>query len=71
MNYCIVAFGVMLLIAGGTWVFDGHRHYTGPQLNVQELIDGNVEGMEPVKGEESGIHREMADEPEETKTVTS
>jgi hypothetical protein len=56
MNYCIVAFGVMLLIAGGTWVFDGRKHYTGPQLDVQGLIDGRVEGMEPVHGVDTAKH---------------
>jgi hypothetical protein len=50
MNYCIVAFGVMLLIAGGTWIFDGRKHYKGPQLDVQGLLDGNVEAMDPVHG---------------------
>ncbi|KAK0382815.1 hypothetical protein NLU13_9910 [Sarocladium strictum] len=32
MNYCIAAFGVILLIAGGTWIFDGRKHYKGPQI---------------------------------------
>ncbi|OAA34854.1 Amino acid/polyamine transporter I [Metarhizium rileyi] len=49
MNYCIVAFGVMLLIAGGTWIFDGRKHYKGPQLDIQGLMDGRAEGMEPVE----------------------
>ncbi|KHN94010.1 Amino acid/polyamine transporter I [Metarhizium album ARSEF 1941] len=54
MNYCIVAFGVMLLIAGGTWVLDGRKHYRGPQLDVQGLIDGKaVEGMEPAMAVDS------------------
>lgn len=43
----------MLLIAGGTWVFDGRKHYEGPHLDVQGLIEGKVEGMEPVKGVDS------------------
>lgn len=54
MNYCVVAFGVMLLIAGGTWILDGRKHYTGPHLNIQDLIDGHVEGMEPVKLDDAG-----------------
>lgn len=40
MNYCIVAFGIMLAIAGTTWLFDGRKHYEGPRL-------GNIQGMEP------------------------
>jgi choline transport protein len=47
MNYCIVAFGVILLIAGLTWIFDGRKHYTGPILDVEGLIQGKVEGMDP------------------------
>ena len=38
MNYCIVAFGVILLIAGLTWVFDGRRHYTGPQIKLTGVV---------------------------------
>lgn len=53
MNYCIVAFGVMLLIAGTTWIFDGRKHYEGPHLDIQALIDGQVEGMETVRTTES------------------
>lgn len=49
MNYCIVAFGVILLIAGLTWIFDGRKHYEGPKLDVQALIEGRIEGMDPVQ----------------------
>ena len=42
MNYCIVAFGVILLIAGLTWVFDGRRHYTGPQIKLTGVVHGAV-----------------------------
>ncbi|KAK8925509.1 hypothetical protein VCV18_005938 [Metarhizium anisopliae] len=40
VNYCILAFGFVLLIAGGT-------HYQGPQLNIQGLMKGKLEVMEP------------------------
>ncbi|KAG5964862.1 hypothetical protein E4U56_002045 [Claviceps arundinis] len=40
MNYCIVAFGIMLAIAGTTWVLDGRKHFEGPRL-------GHIQGMEP------------------------
>lgn len=46
MNYCIVAFGIMLFIAGLTWIFDGRKNYRGPRLDVQGLIEGRIEGME-------------------------
>jgi amino acid transporter len=38
MNYCIAAFGVILLIAVGTWIVDGRKHYKGP------LIEINMDG---------------------------
>lgn len=47
VNYCILAFGFMLLVAGGTGVSDGRRHYQGPQLNVQGLMKGKLEVIEP------------------------
>ncbi|KAG6186033.1 hypothetical protein E4U36_000975 [Claviceps purpurea] len=37
MNYCIVALGIMVAIAGTTWVLDGRKNYEGPQLgHIQE-----------------------------------
>ncbi|KAG5998361.1 hypothetical protein E4U52_000395 [Claviceps spartinae] len=32
MNYCIVALGIMVAIAGTTWVLDGRKRHEGPQL---------------------------------------
>lgn len=49
MNYAIAAFGIILLIAGGTWIFDGRKNYHGPQLNVESLAQGTVEGMDPTE----------------------
>ncbi|KAI0377383.1 amino acid transporter [Hypomontagnella monticulosa] len=48
MNYCIVAFGVILMIAGLTWIFDGRKHYKGPHINVEGLEKGKVDGIEAV-----------------------
>ncbi|KAH7185896.1 amino acid/polyamine transporter I [Fusarium flagelliforme] len=38
MNYCIAAFGVILFLAVGTWIFDGRKHYKGPL--IQMSMDG-------------------------------
>ncbi|KAH8677654.1 amino acid/polyamine transporter I [Xylariales sp. PMI_506] len=46
MNYCVVAFGIMILIAVTTWIFDGRKHYTGPKIDVDGMLHGKVEGME-------------------------
>ncbi|KAI5460567.1 amino acid/polyamine transporter I [Mariannaea sp. PMI_226] len=37
MNYCIAAFGIFLMIAGVTWIFDGRKSYKGPRLEVCDL----------------------------------
>ncbi|KAG5927876.1 hypothetical protein E4U42_001673 [Claviceps africana] len=47
MNYCIVAFSVMLVIAGATWVFDGRKHYKGPRVKVPGLKGRAGTGTEP------------------------
>ncbi|KAJ9134271.1 Choline transport protein [Pleurostoma richardsiae] len=45
MNYCIVAFGIILFIAVFQWIIDGRKNYTGPHLDVDALKDGVVEGI--------------------------
>lgn len=49
MNYCIVAFGVMLLIAGGTWIVDGRKNYAGPYIEIEGLTNEQVAGLNPVQ----------------------
>ena len=41
MNYCIVAFAIVLIISTLTWIFDGRRNYKGPQI---ELVGGQHMG---------------------------
>ncbi|KAH8912439.1 gaba permease [Coniochaeta sp. PMI_546] len=53
MNYCIVAFGVILLISGTTWVIDGRKHYKGPSIDVDGMLNGKVEGMDPLQDHSS------------------
>lgn len=60
MNYFILAFDVMLLIAGGTWVSDGRRHYQRLQLNIQGLMKGKLEVMEPAMGVDSSSKAQEA-----------
>lgn len=48
MNYCVVAFGVILIIAMVTWIFDGRKNYTGPHVDVEGLEKGKIEGVEAV-----------------------
>jgi hypothetical protein len=53
MNYCIVAFGVILIIAGTTWLIDGRKHYKGPGMDVDGMLQGKVEGIDPAAGDVS------------------
>jgi choline transport protein len=53
MNYCIVAFGVILLISGATWFIDGRKHYKGPGMDIDGMLNGKVEGMDPSAGDSS------------------
>ncbi|PHH59786.1 hypothetical protein CDD81_2590 [Ophiocordyceps australis] len=43
MNYCIVAFGVMLCIACLTWLVDGRKHYQGPRMDRELLQQASME----------------------------
>lgn len=57
MNYCIVAFGVILLIAAMQWIFDGRKNFTGPKVDVDALAQGTVEaitGADVMEVEQSG-----------------
>lgn len=60
MNYCIVAFAIVVIISGIQWIVDGRKNYKGPQIDVDALMEGQVEGMAP--GEPSA-----ADRPEKEK----
>ncbi|KAI4145614.1 MAG: hypothetical protein L6R39_003756, partial [Caloplaca ligustica] len=48
MNYCIVAFAIIILISTVQWFVDGRKNFKGPQLDVEILhVDagtGNVKG---------------------------
>ena len=42
MNYSIVAFGVILLIALIQWIVDGRKNYTGPKVDLEAIKSGQV-----------------------------
>lgn len=52
MNYCVAAFGVVLIISVIQWVFDGRKNYTGPRMvkteNVLEAEDSHPETGRPL-----------------------
>lgn len=63
MNYCIVAFGIILLISGLTWVFDGRKNYTGPHIELGGVLPGKVEdlGTEPLQHSTSKSHNDKVE----------
>ncbi|KAK0718515.1 amino acid/polyamine transporter I [Lasiosphaeria miniovina] len=66
MNYCIVAFGVILLISGTTWLVDGRKNYKEPRLDVQGMLNGEIEGMEPLQSDSAEDAAAQADEKKTT-----
>ncbi|KAF4548469.1 Amino acid permease-like protein 17 [Elsinoe fawcettii] len=38
MNYCIVAFGIVLIVAVFQWLVDGRKNYTGPRVDIEENV---------------------------------
>jgi choline transport protein len=38
MNYCVVAFAVVLLISVAQWFIDGRKNYRGPRVEVDDHV---------------------------------
>ena len=45
MNYCVAAFGIILLISTIQWFVDGRKSYRGPQINMEAMRKGEAVGM--------------------------
>ncbi|KAH8426699.1 GABA permease GabA [Aspergillus melleus] len=56
MNYCVAAFGIILIISTFQWFIDGRKNFTGPRADV-DVIAGEVAG-----GEFYGEHKGGQDE---------
>ena len=41
MNYCVVAFGIIMVISALQWIFDGRKTYQGPRVTLQ-VIDQEI-----------------------------
>ncbi|THC98479.1 hypothetical protein EYZ11_002064 [Aspergillus tanneri] len=41
MNYCVAAFGIVLIISTFQWVVDGRKNFIGPRIDV-DIITGEV-----------------------------
>ena len=45
MNYCVVVFGIILIISTVQWIVDGRKNYKGPRIDAAALQNGEVIGM--------------------------
>lgn len=54
MNYAVVAFGIVLIIAVTQWIIDGRKNYEGPQIDAAVMSKGVVEGITGVESAHSG-----------------
>lgn len=51
MNYCIVAFGIVMIISVIQWFVDGSKNYTGPKLELEAPILTAVRSPDNLKGQ--------------------
>lgn len=56
MNYCIVAFAIVVIISVIQWFVDGRKNYKGPQIDVAALAAGEVEGLNPAETHDSAAN---------------
>lgn len=58
-DYCIVAFGIVLIISSIQWIVDGRKNFTGPRINLDDLANGVPIGEPPMEtGKPSGAEEE-------------
>ncbi|KAL1986683.1 hypothetical protein VTN96DRAFT_5888 [Rasamsonia emersonii] len=49
MNYCVAAFGIVLVISVFQWIVDGRKNFTGPRVNLDGLAQGVPVGEAPLE----------------------
>lgn len=45
MNYCIVAFGIILIISVIQWFVDGRKNFKGPKIDPEVLEQADLVGL--------------------------
>lgn len=53
-DYCVVVFFIILVISIVQWFIDGRKNFSGPRVNIEQLANGEVMGMELSVSEEDG-----------------
>lgn len=46
-DYCVAAFGIIIIISGAQWIIDGRKNFTGPRIHAdlepEDTAADNVE----------------------------
>lgn len=58
MNYCIVAFAVVVIISMIQWIVDGRKNYTGPKVDIDQETLTAVNSPVNVEGDNSGEYED-------------
>lgn len=48
-DYCVAAFGIVLVISVFQWIVDGRKNFTGPRVNLDGLAQGVPVGEAPME----------------------
>ena len=50
MNYCIVAFAIVLIISTIQWIVDGSKNFHGPRIDTEAMAaaGATTEGLQQV-----------------------
>ncbi|KAL8716643.1 MAG: hypothetical protein Q9225_006043 [Loekoesia sp. 1 TL-2023] len=60
MNYCIVAFAIVIIISTFQWFVDGRKNFKGPQVDLEVVqMDSNTAAIENVnaEGRQEGVEK--------------
>ncbi|KAL8803735.1 MAG: hypothetical protein Q9182_003010 [Xanthomendoza sp. 2 TL-2023] len=59
MNYCIVAFAVVLIISTIQWFVDGSKNFKGPSVDLDVLqMDSDMQAGTNLKGYHDHVEQE-------------
>ncbi|KAF9892832.1 hypothetical protein FE257_000421 [Aspergillus nanangensis] len=67
MNYCVVAFGIILIISSFQWIVDGRKNFTGPRIDV--VLTGEVAPQAGEAGDYSSPPKDNSVQIHETDTA--
>lgn len=59
IDYCVAAFGIILIISTFQWIIDGRKNYTGPRIDV-EVVPA-VAAVDDANAEPKGKEAEHID----------